>query len=133
MGERRTARDPRRDRFGEVLLRTPPSPLFPLIPRGNPEFTQRLDAPATSGKISNETEMTKGELGIAPSVSISISEITPKLMAAKKRALQPAILKCCSRLNITEALIDLGFSQVVVMREHRVFAVSSADSAPGDF
>lgn len=66
---------------------------------------------------SNETEITKGELGIAPGVSISISEITPQLMAAKKRGLQVAIFNSCSGLNIAEALIDLGFSQVVVMRE----------------
>lgn len=66
---------------------------------------------------SNETEMTKGELGIAPGVSISISEITPQLIAAKKRGLQVAIFNSCSGLNIAEALINLGFSQVVVMRE----------------
>ncbi|GAB1541030.1 hypothetical protein NUACC21_36990 [Scytonema sp. NUACC21] len=66
---------------------------------------------------SNETEMTGGELGIAPGVSISISEIAQQLMAAKQRGLQVAIFNSCSGLSIADALIDIGFSQVVVMRE----------------
>ncbi len=66
---------------------------------------------------SNETDMTGGELGIAPGVSISISEIATQLSAAKKRGLQVAIFNSCSGLSIADALIDLGFSQVVVMRE----------------
>ncbi|BAY25300.1 hypothetical protein NIES2100_51060 [Calothrix sp. NIES-2100] len=66
---------------------------------------------------SNETEMTGGELGIAPDVSISIKEIAPQLSAAKKRGLQVAIFNSCSGLSIADALIDLGFGQVVVMRE----------------
>lgn len=66
---------------------------------------------------SNETEMTGGELGIAPGVSISVIEIAPQLMAAKKRGLQVAIFNSCSGLSIADALIDIGFSQVVVMRE----------------
>ena len=66
---------------------------------------------------SNETEMTGGELGIAPGVSISIKEITPQLCAAKQRGLQVAIFNSCSGINIAQSLIDLGFSQVMVMRE----------------
>jgi hypothetical protein len=66
---------------------------------------------------SNETEMTGGELGIAPGVSISINEIASQLSAARKRGLQVAIFNSCSGLNIANSLIDLGFSQVVVMRE----------------
>ncbi len=66
---------------------------------------------------SNETEMTGGELGIAPGVSISIKEIAPQLSAAKQRGLQVAIFNSCSGINIAQSLIDLGFSQVVVMRE----------------
>ncbi|MBN3958725.1 CHASE2 domain-containing protein [Nostoc sp. NMS8] len=66
---------------------------------------------------SNETEMTGGELSIAPGVSISINEIASQLSAAKKRGLQVAIFNSCSGLNIADSLIDLGFSQVVVMRE----------------
>ncbi len=66
---------------------------------------------------SNETDMTGGELGIAPGVSLSIREIAPQLSAAKKRGLQVAIFNSCSGLSIADALIDLGFAQVVVMRE----------------
>ncbi len=66
---------------------------------------------------SNETEMTGGELGIAPGVSISINEIATQLSAARKRGLQVAIFNSCSGLNIANSLIDLGFGQVVVMRE----------------
>ncbi|MBD1858023.1 MULTISPECIES: CHASE2 domain-containing protein [Leptolyngbya] len=66
---------------------------------------------------SNETALTGGELGIAPGVSISINEIKPQLMAAKKRGLQVAIFNSCSGLSIADSLIDLGFGQVVVMRE----------------
>ncbi|MEO1559125.1 MAG: CHASE2 domain-containing protein, partial [Cyanobacteria bacterium J06632_19] len=66
---------------------------------------------------SNETDMTGGELGIAPGVSISIQEIAPQLSAAKERGLQVAIFNSCSGINIAQSLIDLGFSQVMVMRE----------------
>ncbi|HCF28677.1 MAG TPA: hypothetical protein DEV81_16070, partial [Cyanobacteria bacterium UBA11049] len=66
---------------------------------------------------SNESEMTGGELGIAPGVSISINEIAPQLSAARKRGLNVAIFNSCSGLNIADTLVDLGFGQVVVMRE----------------
>ncbi len=66
---------------------------------------------------SNETQMTGGELGIAPGVSISISEIAPQLSAARKRGLNVAIFNSCSGLNIADTLVNLGFGQVVVMRE----------------
>ncbi|MEM7556070.1 MAG: CHASE2 domain-containing protein [Cyanobacteria bacterium P01_A01_bin.84] len=66
---------------------------------------------------SNETDLTGGELGIAPGVSISISEIASELSIARKRGLNVAIFNSCSGLNIAESLIDLGFGQVVVMRE----------------
>jgi CHASE2 domain/CHAT domain len=66
---------------------------------------------------SNETELTGGELGIAPGVSISTSEIAAHLSAARERRLKVAIFNSCSGLNIAESLIDLGFSQVMVMRE----------------
>ncbi|BAY09330.1 CHASE2 domain-containing protein [Calothrix sp. NIES-2098] len=66
---------------------------------------------------SNETDITGGELGIAPGVSIAISEIAPQLSIAQKRGLQVAIFNSCSGLSIADALIDLGFGQVVVMRE----------------
>ncbi|BAZ09738.1 putative Chase2 sensor protein [Calothrix sp. NIES-4071] len=66
---------------------------------------------------SNETDLTGGELGIAPGVSISIKEIATHLNAARQRRLKVAIFNSCSGLNIAESLIDLGFSQVMVMRE----------------
>lgn len=66
---------------------------------------------------SNETEVTGGELAIAPGVSITVRDIAPQLVAAKQRGLQVAIFNSCSGLNIAESLIDLGFSQVAVMRE----------------
>ena len=66
---------------------------------------------------SNETEITGGELGIAPGISISINEIAPQLTIAKKQGLNVAIFNSCSGLNIAQSLIELGFGQVVVMRE----------------
>ncbi len=66
---------------------------------------------------SNETELTGGELGIAPGVSIAIKEIATHLDAARQRGLKVAIFNSCSGLNIAESLIDLGFCQVMVMRE----------------
>jgi CHASE2 domain/CHAT domain len=66
---------------------------------------------------SNETELTGGELGVAPGVSIAIQELAAALAIAQKRGLQVAIFNSCSGLSIAESLIDLGFSQVAVMRE----------------
>lgn len=66
---------------------------------------------------SNETEITGGELAIAPGAFMSISEISRYLSIAKDRGLQFAIFNSCWGLNIAEALIDLGLSQVAVMRE----------------
>lgn len=66
---------------------------------------------------SNETQLTGGELGIAPSVSITVSEITTELMKAKDLGLQVAIFNSCSGLSIAKALIDIGFGQVAIMRE----------------
>lgn len=66
---------------------------------------------------SNETAVTGGELGIAPGVSMSIRDLTAQLETAKNRGLQVAIFNSCSGLDIAESLINLGFSQVLVMRE----------------
>ncbi|NJR63209.1 MAG: CHASE2 domain-containing protein [Cyanobacteria bacterium CRU_2_1] len=66
---------------------------------------------------SDETPLTGGELGIAPGVSIRISEIAPQLAIAQSRGLQFAIFNSCNGLAIAESLIDLGLSQVAVMRE----------------
>ncbi|MDJ0556851.1 MAG: CHASE2 domain-containing protein [Microcoleaceae cyanobacterium MO_207.B10] len=66
---------------------------------------------------SNETINTGGELAIAPATSISINEIAQPLTIAKQRGLQFAIFNSCSGLSIANTLIDLGLSQVAVMRE----------------
>ncbi|NJN02734.1 MAG: CHASE2 domain-containing protein [Leptolyngbyaceae cyanobacterium RM1_1_2] len=66
---------------------------------------------------SNETAMTGGELAIAPGASISLREIAEKLALAQQQGLQFALFNSCSGLNIAESLIDLGLSQVAVMRE----------------
>lgn len=66
---------------------------------------------------SNECEITGGEIGVAPQVSIPINQIASKLTIARERGLKVAIFNSCSGLNIADALINLGFSQVIVMRE----------------
>jgi CHASE2 domain-containing sensor protein len=66
---------------------------------------------------SNETQMTGGELGIAPNVSIRISEIAPQLAIAREKGLQFTLFNSCSGLSVAESLIDLGLDQVAVMRE----------------
>ena len=66
---------------------------------------------------SNETERTGGEVAIAPNACLSIQEISPQLQTAKERGLQFAFFNSCSGINIAESLIDLGLSQVLVMRE----------------
>ncbi len=66
---------------------------------------------------SNETSLTGGKLAIAPGVAISISEIIPKLKLACERGLQFALFNSCNGLTIAETLVDLGVSQVAIMRE----------------
>ncbi|MBE9229063.1 CHASE2 domain-containing protein [Phormidium sp. LEGE 05292] len=66
---------------------------------------------------SNETQLTGGELAIGPNISLSISEIIPYLKIAQAKGLQFALFNSCNGINIAESLIDLGLSQVVIMRE----------------
>jgi CHASE2 domain len=66
---------------------------------------------------SNETAITGGELTIAPGVSILVQEIAPQLIQARDRGLQFAIFNSCSGLSIANTLVDLGLSQVAIMRE----------------
>ncbi|XGV99110.1 MAG: CHASE2 domain-containing protein [Leptolyngbya sp. BL-A-14] len=66
---------------------------------------------------SNETAMTGGELAIAPGVVMMIREMTQPLTVAKENGLKFAIFNSCNGLSIAESLIDLGLSQVVIMRE----------------
>ncbi|NES83870.1 MAG: CHASE2 domain-containing protein, partial [Moorea sp. SIO2B7] len=58
-----------------------------------------------------------GELSIAPGMAIFIKEISESLQQAKKQGLQFAIFNSCSGISIAESLINLGLSQVAVMRE----------------
>ncbi|MGF1495700.1 MAG: histidine kinase, partial [Elainellaceae cyanobacterium] len=66
---------------------------------------------------SNETLITGGELAIAPATSVTMQEMASYLETARQRGLQFAIFNSCSGLNIAESLINLGFSQVAIMRE----------------
>lgn len=66
---------------------------------------------------SNETQMTGGELAIAPGASVSIKDLASSLIRAQQRGLKFALFNSCSGLNIAESLINLGFSQVAIMRE----------------
>lgn len=66
---------------------------------------------------SNETNLTGGEIGIAPNVALSIGEIASLLSQAIEKGLKFAIFNSCKGLNIANSLIDLGMSQVAVMRE----------------
>ncbi|MEH1765580.1 MAG: CHASE2 domain-containing protein [Nostoc sp.] len=66
---------------------------------------------------SNETNLTGGEFGIAPNTTLLISEIEESLTIAKSKGLQVAIFNSCKGLSIANKLIDLGLSQVAVMRE----------------
>lgn len=66
---------------------------------------------------SNETYLTGGEIAIAPNTSLYLSELEKHLTAAKDKGLQVAIFNSCSGLSIANKLIDLGISQVAIMRE----------------
>lgn len=66
---------------------------------------------------SNETAITGGELAIAPNIALSIDEIAEQLKIARDNGLQFALFNSCSGLSIANSLIDLGMSQVAVMRE----------------
>lgn len=66
---------------------------------------------------SNETVLTGGELVIAPNESLLLQEIERHLTIAKDNGLQFAIFNSCNGLSLAHALIDLGLSQVAIMRE----------------
>lgn len=66
---------------------------------------------------SNETALTGGEISIAPNTTLSISEIIPLLNQALEKGLQFALFNSCNGLSIANKLIELGLSQVAVMRE----------------
>ncbi|BAY81595.1 putative Chase2 sensor protein [Calothrix parasitica NIES-267] len=66
---------------------------------------------------SNEKSLTGGEIVIAPNTALFLNEIQTPLTIAKENGLQVAIFNSCSGLSIANKLIDLGFSQVAIMRE----------------
>jgi hypothetical protein len=66
---------------------------------------------------SNESDLTGGELTIAPNQSVLIQELAPQLIKARDNGLQFAIFNSCNGLSIANSLIDLGLSQVAIMRE----------------
>ena len=66
---------------------------------------------------SNETAITGGEIAIAPNIALSVTEIADELRTAQGNGLQFALFNSCSGLSIANSLIDLGLSQVAVMRE----------------
>ena len=66
---------------------------------------------------SNETNLTGGEIVIAPNTALYLNEIQAPLTIAKENGLQVAVFNSCSGLSIANKLIDLGFSQVAIMRE----------------
>ena len=66
---------------------------------------------------SNETAITGGEIAIAPNIALSVSEIASELKIAQRNGLQFALFNSCSGLSLANSLIDLGLSQVAIMRE----------------
>lgn len=66
---------------------------------------------------SNEKANLGGELAIAPNTAIALNEIKPYLQTAQQRGLQFALFNSCNGMDLAETLIDLGLSQVAVMRE----------------
>ncbi len=66
---------------------------------------------------SQETDLTGGQISIAPNATILLSEIENPLTTAIKNGLQFAVFNSCDGLSIANKLIDLGLSQVAVMRE----------------
>lgn len=66
---------------------------------------------------SNESALLDGQVAIAPNTAISIRELTPYLTQAQKYGLQFAFFNSCSGLDIASGLINLGLSQVAIMRE----------------
>ncbi|MGF1522567.1 MAG: CHASE2 domain-containing protein [Leptolyngbyaceae cyanobacterium] len=66
---------------------------------------------------SNEAAWVDGQIAIAPNTFMTMRELTPYLTKAKQHGLQFALFNSCSGLDIANRLIDLGLSQVAIMRE----------------
>jgi CHASE2 domain-containing sensor protein len=66
---------------------------------------------------SNEAALLDGQVAIAPNTAMSIKDLTPALQEAQRHGLQFALFNSCSGLDIAQALVSLGLSQVAIMRE----------------
>ncbi|NEQ47498.1 MAG: CHASE2 domain-containing protein [Leptolyngbya sp. SIOISBB] len=66
---------------------------------------------------SNEADVVAGHIYVAPNTALSIHELKSYLQAAQANGLQFALFNSCSGITIADALIELGLSQVAIMRE----------------
>ncbi|MEO1297159.1 MAG: CHASE2 domain-containing protein [Cyanobacteria bacterium J06636_16] len=66
---------------------------------------------------SNEAEDVAGHIYVAPQTALSVRELQPYLQTAQVNGLQFALFNSCSGLTIADALIEMGLSQVAIMRE----------------
>ncbi|WP_205369720.1 CHASE2 domain-containing protein [Thermoleptolyngbya sp. PKUAC-SCTB121] len=66
---------------------------------------------------SNEAALVGGQVAIAPQTTLTLKDLTPYLQTAQQRGLQFALFNSCSGLDIAQGLINLGLSQVAIMRE----------------
>ena len=66
---------------------------------------------------SNDVDQVGGELGIAPHQSMFVQELVPYLRTALEKGLQFAVFNSCKGIPIAQSLIDMGLSEVAVMRE----------------
>ncbi|RUS98535.1 hypothetical protein DSM106972_081640 [Dulcicalothrix desertica PCC 7102] len=66
---------------------------------------------------SRETDLTGGQISIAPNATIMLSEIEQPLSVAIQNGLQFALFNSCDGLSIANKLVELGLSQVAIMRE----------------
>ncbi|MBE9110533.1 CHASE2 domain-containing protein [Nodosilinea sp. LEGE 07298] len=66
---------------------------------------------------SNEAALVGGQIAIAPHTSLTVKDLAPYLQTAQGHGLQFALFNSCSGLDIAQGLINLGLSQVAIMRE----------------
>jgi CHASE2 domain-containing sensor protein len=66
---------------------------------------------------SRETDLTGGQISIAPNATIYLNELEQPLTIAIQNGLQFALFNSCDGLSIANKLIDLGLNQVAIMRE----------------
>ncbi|WP_448597809.1 CHASE2 domain-containing protein [Thermoleptolyngbya sp.] len=66
---------------------------------------------------SNEAAWVGGQVAIAPNTTLALKDLSPYLQTAQQRGLQFALFNSCSGLDIAQGLINLGLSQVAILRE----------------